>query len=113
MTLRSRLAAIERAARRRRRRYPVAMVPSPLKLDMSDPAVLEVLRKVDALLGDRIQRVPSGLGPIAAMHAQINKARLIMETPAVAGQYRDMIEKAFADDAPVVDTGDVEHEEWT
>ena len=77
---------------------------------MSDPRTREVLGKVDALLGDRIARLAPGPGggPIAVMQAQIDVARMIMETPAVAGEYRDMIERAF-DAAPVVDTGDAEH----
>ena len=94
MTLRSRLAAIERAARRRRRRYPAARsaVRGP-SFDPSDPAYIDVNRRVAMLLGSRTDLHP------------IDEARLIMEEdPVLAGDLAALIEKGF-DVAAVVNTG--------
>ena len=102
MTLRSRLAAIERAARRRRWRHPAAMV-SPVRepiLDMDDPETVAVLSK----LAELRQR--------AASDHPIDTARLAMEDPDFAARVRAVIRKgmAAADASPVSETGESEHE---
>ncbi|MCH8164625.1 MAG: hypothetical protein IH889_03355 [Planctomycetes bacterium] len=100
MTLRSRVAAIERAARRRRWRHPAAMMPAPpMKFD-DDRETAEVLARLTAL------RERTGLvDPLAF-------ARKVMEDVELAARYRAVIRAAMAAGAasPVDQTGDVEHE---
>ena len=112
MNLQARLNAIETAARRRRWRHPDAMMPAPLKFDTDDPLYRDVNRRVAELVGDRVPPARPGCGRIEMMHREIDVARIIMdEDPELARDVRDLIEKGFADAAPVSDTGDVEHEE--
>ena len=117
MTLRSRLAAIETAARRRRWRHTATMLPAPpMKFDETDPQYIAVMAKVSKLLADQPVSDPmqltAGCGPIERMQAEIGTARLIMADPKLAAEYRALLRKgmAAADAAPVSDTGASERE---
>ncbi len=117
MTLRSRLAALERQIRRRQQRgYPVKPIMPRLKFDETDPQYIAVSAKISKLLADqpvrdRMQLTGSGGGPIQ-MQAEIGTARLILADADLAREVRVLIEKALAAGAasPVPQTGASGHE---
>ena len=94
MTLRSRLAALERAARRRRERgYPMTPVIPELKYDMADPETVAVLTELTEL-----RRGP----PV--LHDDRAFARKVMENPELTRRWIAVIDRARAA-APVQQTG--------
>ena len=109
MTLRSRLAALERAARRRQERgYPVKPVMPRLEFDLTDPETRAFLAEVaeQAEVRGLPVRDRSGGGPIHVMQAEIDVARWIMQDFELTQRWIAAIGKARAA-APVQLTGNV------
>lgn len=95
MSVRSRIDALERAARRRQERgYPMTAVMPKLRFDMSDSETREVLARWAELR----QR--------AASDHPIDTARLVLEDAEFAGRARRVIDRALAA-SPVHQTGNV------
>ena len=101
MTLRSRLAALERAARRRQERgYSMTPVIPELKFDMNDPevrAVFAELAELAELRGGQPVRdfTRSGGGPIQRIQAEIGVARLMLADPDTAEAWIALIDRAL------------------
>lgn len=96
MSVRSRIEALEAAARRRR--YPVAMVPPLVVFDESDPEYVDLNRRVTDLLGDRTGLHPADVAGI-----------VMREAPDLSREIAELGERAMGR-SPVSHTGESERE---
>ena len=105
MSLRSRLDALERAARRRRWRYPVKPV-MPLEFDLTDSATCDFLAEVAELAAAQPVGDPTQAGgrPIHRMQAALNTARFLLADFGLTERWISALAKARAV-SPVSQTG--------
>lgn len=112
MTLRSRLAALECAARQRQQRgYPVKPVWPRLEFDLTDPETVAFLAEMTELRDELPVRDPtsSGGGPNQRIQAALSTARFVMEDYQRTERWLAAIDRAIAV-SPVHVTGASEHE---